>query len=196
MPILLGNQEGAPEGSVHEIMKQEKHRTRGTKRVAPRTAEQYFARSERFQETWNRAVGVVSKMRTDNVSLRQASRDFGIDPRTVARLAGSALRKQSNGRYEAKRSDRLLRVLVVPTSEGTREIGIRDSRQGSHLGKYWTAVQHYLATGERSALSQFRNKTIRDASGAQVPLLTNPRELDRLGSAGVLSFESLYARSA
>jgi hypothetical protein len=111
-------------------------------------------------------------------------------------LGGSALRKQANGRYSTKRTDRLLRILAIPTPEGTREIGVRDSRQASQLAEYWNAVQRYLQTGDASALSEFRNKTIKDASGAQVPLLTNPRDLDRLGSAGVLPFESLYVRSA
>jgi hypothetical protein len=63
-------------------------------------------------------------------------------------------------------------------------------------GKYWTAVERYRDTGDVSALREFRGKYIVDASGKQVRLLTNPRELDRLASAGLLSFETLYARAA
>jgi hypothetical protein len=50
-------------------------------------------------------------------------------------------------------------------------------------------------TGDDSALKDFKSKYIIDAQGKRIPLLTNLDELDRLGSAGVLSFESLYARS-
>jgi hypothetical protein len=82
---------------------------------------------------------------------------------------------------------------VVPTHEGVGEIVTRDSRQASQLATYWIAVQKYLQTGDTSALSKFEGTNITDADGAQVPLLTDLEELDRLGSAGVLSFESLYA---
>ena len=163
--------------------------------LAPRTAEQYFAKSERFQDRWSRVTHVISKMRAEGVSLRQASREFEIDPRTVVRLGGPALRKRANGQYKAKASDRLLRVLVVPTREGLREIAVRDSRQASQVAEYWNAVQTYLATGDAAALRKFRGKHITDAKGARVQLLTDRDELDRLGSAGVLSFESLYAKA-
>jgi hypothetical protein len=164
--------------------------------VAPRTADEYFAKSERFQDRWKRGTHVISKMRADGTSLSQASREFDLDPRTVQRLAPSALRKLRTGRWEAKHFDRLLRVLVIPTRKGLREIGVRDSRQASQLGKYSTAVERYLQTGDASALRDFQGKHILDASGKRVPLLTDLRALDRLGSAGVLSFESLYARAA
>ena len=163
---------------------------------APRTAEQYSALPERTQDIWNRVAHVVSKMRADGLSLRQASREFELDPRTVLRWGGPALRKRRNGRYAAKASDRLLRLLMVPTHKGPREIAVRDSRQASQLAEYWDAVHKYLETGAASALRKFRGKRITEASGTQVPLLTDVVELDRLGSAGVLSFESLYARVA
>jgi hypothetical protein len=135
-------------------------------------------------------------MRADRVSLRQASAEFGLAPQTVLRLGGSALRKRVNGQYSAKSRDRLLRVLVIPTSKGLQEVAVRDSRYASDLGKYWDAVQHYLETGESSRLDEFVQKQINDANGIQIPLITDVAELDRLGSAGVLSFESLYAQAA
>ena len=84
-------------------------------------------------------------------------------------------------------------VLVIPTPKGLIEIAVRDSRQRSQLGKYWNAVQRYLATGDAAGLRQFRSMRIADTTGKRVPLVTDVDELDRLGSAGVLSFESLYA---
>jgi hypothetical protein len=95
----------------------------------------------------------------------------------------------------AKASDRLLRVLVVPTREGLREIAVRDSRQATQIAKYENAIQRYLQTGDDLALRKFRRKYIIDANRKRIPFLTDLRELDRLGSAGVLSFESLYAKA-
>lgn len=163
---------------------------------APRTIHEYRAKSERFQDTWNRVTHVISKMRADDVSLRQASREFGLTPRTVVRLAKPALRKGSSGRYAARANDYLLRVLVIPTTDGLQEIALRDSRQASQLGEYWAAVQKYLETGDVSALRRIRRKTITDASGRRFRLLKDVGELERLGSAGVLSFESMYAKAA
>jgi len=167
----------------------------GRKSAPPRTAKEYFSKPERFQDRWNRVVHAVSRMRA-GASLRQASREYGLDPRTVLRLAGPALRKTRSGRWVARVTDRLLRILVIPTTDGLREIALRDSRQASLLAGYWDAVQRYLQIGDASAIQEFDGVYITDADGAQFQLLTNLDELNRLGSAGVLSFESLYARSA
>src|SRR5690242_17814217 len=164
--------------------------------VAPRTAEEFFSMPERLQDDWNRTNHVISRMRADDVSLSQAAREFGISPRKLIRLAGSALRKRSNGRYAARRKDKRLRVMVVITGEGLDEIALRDSRQASRLAEYWDAVQRYLQKGDYSALRKFRGQHVTDGSGGKVPLLTDVDELDIQGNAGNLSFESLYARTS
>jgi hypothetical protein len=166
------------------------------KHVAPRTVNEFFALPERVQDKWTRITHVISKMRAEGVSLPEAAREFGLDPRTVVRLGKPALKKRANGRYSAKSTDNLLRVLVIPTSDGPREVAVRNSRQATLLAKYWVAVQHYLETGDESALRKIRRKTITDSEGKRVRLIKDLAELDRQGSAGVLSFESLYARAA
>lgn len=135
-------------------------------------------------------------MRTENVSLEQASREMGASPRSVKRWAGSALQKDTRGKWSPKKDDNLLRVLIVQTPEGRREIGVRGFRKASLIGEYSNAVSKYLQTGDSSGLKKFRGKKIRAADGEQISLLTDLAELNRRGSAGVLSFESLYARSA
>jgi hypothetical protein len=165
------------------------------RRTAPRTAAQYNAKPEKFKDMWDRVVTVVSKMRSEKISLERASRELGISPKTVKRWAGSSLRKRTNGSWAVKRVDRLLRVLKVPARDGTRDIAVRGSGQATLLAEYWNAVHRYLETGDASRLKKFRGKFITNADGVKVPLLTAPAELNRLGSAGVLSFESLYARS-
>jgi hypothetical protein len=135
-------------------------------------------------------------MRSDKVSLTQASRDAGISPRTVTRWGSSALRKGKNGKYAAKTQDNLLRVVLIPTPEGTREIAVRGSKQVGQVAAYWNALHRYLQTGDAAQLKQFQGKHIKDANGVDFPLPTDLAALNRLGSAGVLSFESLYARSA
>jgi hypothetical protein len=171
-------------------------RTTRKRPVAPRTAEQYFAQPEKWQGIWNRIVAAVSKMRGEKVSLEKASRESGVSPRTVKRWAGSALQKRTSGKWAPKKNDNLLRVLIVPTPKGKREIGVRGFRQASLLGSYWSSVHTYIATGDDSGLKKFRGKKLRDASGEEILLITDLPELNRLGREGsALSFESMYSRS-
>lgn len=180
--------------SHHRGIKHRSRRPGKNKRIAPRNAKEFFAKPKPFQDKWTRATHVISKMRADGISLRGASRAFGLNPDVVLRLAGPALRKRANGRYAAKSIDRLLRVLAIPTKQGTGEIALRDSRQATLLAEYWIAVHAYLQTGDASSIKKFRGKRITDANGKRVRLVTDLNELDRLGSAGVLSFESIYPK--
>ena len=174
--------------------KKSRVRTKAAHRT-PKTVEQYYTIPQRFRNAYEKVIQVLSKMRDEKTSLQKAAQESGVNPRTVKRLAGSVLQKRSSGKWAAKPNDRLLRILVVPTSEGTQEIAVRGSRQASLLGEYWNAVHRYLDTGDRSKLDKFRGKFLKAATSEKIPLLTERAELRRLGSAGVLSFESLYARS-
>jgi len=152
--------------------------------------------SARAQDEWNEIVRTISKMENEGLSLPAASREFGLNPRKVIQLGHAALRKRANGRYMVKNGYRLLRVLVIPAPGGLREIAVLDSKEASLIGKYWAAVHNYLETGDASALRKIRRKTVTDADGKRIRLIKDLAELDRLGSAGVLSFESLYAKAA
>jgi hypothetical protein len=44
-------------------------------------------------------------------------------------------------------------------------------------------------------LDSFRGQHVTTTDGERIPLLTDRATLDVLGSAGVLSFESMYARA-
>jgi hypothetical protein len=130
----------------------------------------------------------------EGASLKQASREVGIDPRTVERIAGSALKQARSGRYVPSGSDRLQRDVRIPSADGLRDVTVRDSRQASLVGEYWNEVHAYLAKGDASGLARFAKLHVTDANGERVPLLVDRDVLDELGNAGVLSFESIYAR--
>ena len=160
----------------------------------PTTARQYLSMSAKEQETWDSVAHVISRMR-DRVSLSKAAKEFGISPSTVSELGRPALRKR-NGRYVATKADSLLRVVTILTAKGRKTIATRDSRQASLIASYWAAVQRYLQTGHDSALLKFKKTRVVGASGKRHLLLTNLAELNKQASAGVLSFESLYAGDA
>ena len=160
--------------------------------MRPNTGRQYFSLSSKNQETWDSIGHVISKVR-EGLTLQKAAKEFGLSPKTVIELGRSALRKQKNGRYVAKKTDQLLRVVNALVTDGRTEIATRDSRQASLVGGHWAAVQKYLQTGDDSALLRFKGKKVTDARGKRYLLLTDVKELERLGSFGVLRFESMYA---
>jgi hypothetical protein len=160
----------------------------------PNTARQYFSLSPKNQETWDSLAHVIARIK-EGVSLTKASKEFGVERRIVIELWRPALRKR-NGRYVATKTDRLLRVLIILTAKGKKQIATRDSRQASLAGGHWAAVQRYLDTGDDSALQKFKGQKVADASGKRHALLTDLKELVRQGSAGVLRFESMYAGGA
>ena len=82
----------------------------------------FVALPEKLQDQWVRSLSAVSKMKAEDVSLPQTAREFGLSPGTLRRLGAPALRKDKNGQYVAKASDRLLRPMLVLTREGPREI--------------------------------------------------------------------------
>jgi hypothetical protein len=171
-------------------------RSRAKDLTTIKTVENYFALPKRAREVVIGVANTVSAMRSTGGSLSKTALECGVSRQTVIRLGGSALRKLNNGRYAAKDHDRLLRVLVVVAKgKGLLEVATRDSRQASKAGRHSAAIQRYLETGDDSGFAQFKSKYIIDARGKRIALLTNLDELDRLGSAGVLAFESLYARS-
>jgi hypothetical protein len=162
-----------------------------------RTAEQYFARPKRQQDALLKTARVLTAMRNEMVSLHTAAAEHNVSPATVKRYAGPGLRKTSNGTFKARRSDTMLRVLNVPAEGGKIvEVAIRDSRTATIVGEHANAVHEFLSTGDSDSLAKFRRVSIIDAQGNTVPLLTDLDELERLGSAGVLSYQSLYARAA
>ncbi|HET6274550.1 MAG TPA: hypothetical protein VFE16_01265 [Candidatus Cybelea sp.] len=160
----------------------------------PLTAAQYYAQPSRQRESLQKAAHVLSAMRSEKISLAKAAREHAISPKTVRRYAGSALRKSSRGTYNVRASDTILRPLIIPAPGGITEIATRDSRSASIVAEYANAVQVFLQTGDNSELRPFRGEHIIDAEGNRIPLLTDLDELERLGAAGVLSFESLYAK--
>lgn len=149
----------------------------------------------RSQSTLKRVAKAVSKMRNRGASLSRAAREIGISPRTLKRHAASGLQKSPSGRYKAKPSDRLKRDLLVPTASGPQEVRVRSSRDASRLGSYWAALHKYYESGDTSGLKKFEGQFVTDVSGKKYPLITDLDILNRLGSAGAVSFESIYSWS-
>lgn len=134
-------------------------------------------------------------MRTRGLSLAKASREAQTTPRTVIRYAAPAVTKTPSGKYAAKSFDRLPRSLRFLTPEGQMTVTVRSSKMASRIAEYWTAVDRYLRTGNGDALRKFQDRSIR-VGKTKFEFVTDPRILDRIASAGEVSFEDIYAATS
>lgn len=164
---------------------------------APRSADDFFRRPKAFQERWRRGLRAVSLMRNKKLSLREASIESEVDSRFVRRWMSAALRKRAGGRYAAKPSNRLLRVLKLPSVEGPSviEVATRDWREAALISRYWRSVRHFFRTGDETVFARLRRKTVRDAGGKRIRLVFDPDVLHLLGDAGLFTFEGIYAQT-
>src|SRR5580700_10638993 len=119
-----------------------KRRRGGQRRRMPKTLAQYDVLPRRSQTSIENIAHVVTRMR-QGISLKSASAEYGVASRTVVRIGGSALRRTSGGRYEAKASDNLLRVLNVPVHGGSVEVAVRGSRAATALSDRLNAQRHF-----------------------------------------------------
>jgi hypothetical protein len=152
-----------------------------------RRSEQLWALHPSEREARRAALEAVALMRREGLSLSEAADQAGTTTAAVLRHAGPAL-EQEQGRYRARRGDRLLRVMVVLGSDGvTHEVEVRGSRAASLVSEHWAALQHYLHTGDDSRLQALEGKTV-----AGIPLETDPDRIDEWERRGELEIDDIY----
>ncbi len=151
------------------------------------------------QAARGRALEALGLMRRDGLTLGKAAKAVNTTPAAVKRHAGAGLTREGQGRYVAKPVDRLYRPMRAPTPAGVVTLDVRDSRAASKVGDYWNAVRRYLATGDETALHQFRGRRGGVTVGKRFyPFVTDPDHLDALFDTGDLDFDDIYdlARAA
>jgi hypothetical protein len=94
--------------------------------------------------------------------------------------------------YKALGYDQLTREMRFLTPKGVSALPIRSSASASRIGEYWNAVHRYLDKGQNDELRKFRRKAV-TVRGKRHPFVTDEALLDRLGNAGQVRFEDLYA---
>lgn len=149
----------------------------------------------------SRAIEVIGIMRNEKKNLKQAVRDFNrgypaerISSDAVVKYAGKALIKRG-GRWQAKRYDKLLRLMRFPTKQGVQLFEVHDSRTASSIAKYHSAMGRYLESGDITHLAPFLGKTF-TYKRVRYPFITDPELIERLAEAGEFQFESIYESSS
>jgi hypothetical protein len=163
---------------------------------APKSETQYLALSLKNQDLWDRVVQVPALLRSKGWFLRRAAYELSVPQELVLRLARDVFRKLPSGRIVAKKRDRLLRLLPLPSHRGLVDVFLNDSRAASRIGEFWNAVALYINKGDSSAVQLFDGEGVSDINGQFHFFLTDLAELRRQGSFGTFRFESLYGRTA
>ena len=88
--------------------------------------------------------------------------------------------KKVNGKLAVKRWDRIQRVMRINSKGQEKSVTIIDSRTASVVGRYHNSVKYFLNTGDKSKLSKFRNKKVKDSKGKLHKLETDPDEIIKI----------------
>ena len=128
---------------------------------------------ERIQETYNRALHVLARMRRTDATLTAAAREEHIDPRTVKEYLASELRGiREEGRTLPTKSDRRRRDMLIPTMEGMSPEPVHGSKEASRLGRYMAALSKHLRDRKYlDVLREFEGQSI-----AGHLLITDPEQ--------------------
>lgn len=161
---------------------------RARRRPAARQARHKAHADPRARE---RAIDALALMRKGR-SLRAAATEAHTTPDTVRQYLPRAIDRTARGRFIAKAIDGYEREMYMLTERGKIRITVRGSRAASRIAEHAAAVDFFLKTGKTTRLRPFRGQSIR-AGKIALPFITNPNTLRRLGYAGELSYESLYA---
>ncbi len=137
--------------------------------------------------TRQRAIAVLSRMRTRGESLSKAAHAARTTPRTVLKLVGKQVRRSASGQYAATDSDRLKREITIFGSDGYVPVTVRSSKQAQRASEHLIAVNRFLRTGDTEWLKPFTRKRI-----AGVVLLTDPDRIREFADADEIKLDGLY----
>lgn len=142
-------------------------------------------------EKYETSLQVLSRVRRGD-SLSRAAADLRISTSTVRRYVGSALERDHRNRWAAKPNDRLFRSMRFLDRRGLITVEPASAKEATKLSAYWSAVDHFLTTGDDRQLRRFARMRLRTKQKSTVCFVTDPDFLERLASVGELEFEDLY----
>ena len=136
-----------------------------------------------------KSLDVLRKVRNGR-SLSKTSRELHIKPETVIKHTNAFIK--SKRKWIAKSQDRISRVMSIYENGKQEWIEIRDSRTASKIGKYNSAVNQFLSTGDEDVLKPFE-KPFRDAKGELHYFETDQDKLNEIAeSQEDLEFYEIY----
>lgn len=137
-----------------------------------------------YKTEWDKLTPKQKALRERSLHVLVRARKTGKSPSRIAKQVGISFNtvqthtnafKKVNGRWVAKRFDKISRPMLTSEKGKLHSIPISDSRHARTLGQYHNAVKHFLNTGDDSKLKKFSKKQIRDSSGKLHSFETDPK---------------------
>jgi hypothetical protein len=120
-----------------------------------------------------------------------AARAAKISPERLRKYASEQRIIEKEGRRWRTRAD-LPRRMLLFTNGKSLATTVGDFETASLVGRFMSAVGHFLETNNRSVLMPFVGQSVRDINGREHPFETRPNVLYRLAAAGEHTFEQIY----
>jgi hypothetical protein len=138
------------------------------------------------RETRQAALDVLAEARRTGGDISAIAEREGITVDAVRWWTVGAVRK-GNGGFSVTGGDRLFRPMFVYSAGKAEPVDVRGDKVASEIGRYHSAIQHYLRTGDSSRLAKFRGKSV-----GGLELETDLDFIDELARRGSFTFESIY----
>jgi hypothetical protein len=124
-------------------------------------------------------------------SLTAAARAAKLSPERLRRYATQRDILERQGRRWIVRHD-LPRRMKLFSDGKTLQVVVGDFDSASKIGRFMSAVSHFLRTNRPAAFGEFEGESVTDISGTTHPFETRPNVLYRLASVHDQSFEHIY----
>ena len=108
-----------------------------------------------------KSLSVLSDARRSKQSLSKLAKKHDVSTKTVLNNTNSFRKRRR--RWNAKRFDKIPRVMKINENGKEISIQINDSRTAALIGRYHNAVKKFLSTGDKKAFRRFRKKKIKSA---------------------------------
>ncbi|MHB8371416.1 MAG: helix-turn-helix transcriptional regulator [Thermoplasmataceae archaeon] len=167
-----------PQASLSQLRGHPKAKERIVSAIKPEPVykRSWSAITKRELNHREKSLDVLSKVRKGQ-SLTKASTELHTSPEAVIKNTGAF--KKVKGKWIAKSQDRISRIMSIYENGKQEWVEIKDSRIASKIGKYNSAVNEFLRTGNTKVLKQFR-KPFKDFNGKKHYFETNPDKLNEI----------------
>lgn len=137
-----------------------------------------------YKTEWEALTPKQKALREKSLAVLVEARRTGKSPNRIAKKIGISFStvqtstnafKKVNGRWVAKRFDKIDRPMLISEKGKLRSVSLSDSRHATTVGQYHNAVKHFLNTGDDSKLKKFAKKKIKDSSGKLHSFETDPK---------------------
>jgi hypothetical protein len=167
---------------------------KGSNRDVKRRPLRYSTLTERQKSTYDRTTNLITDLRRGVGPYTKLLQKHHLDSRTARKYGGRDLLGGTRGKpVRASKTDRRVRDLAFPTDFGDLPVRTRNSKQATQLSEFFQDRAKLLRG--RLGVHDFETKW-RGVQVAGQELFADAPAIFRMGSAGVLKMEHLYASTA